>query len=406
MKDFWKKFTEWFFMMWRPLLIFLGVSLVVGFTLGFHLGSLTRLASQPEQRYIASVSSGKELAKHPVYIVHKLPVYVLFKLHVRSIAAYRAISAIFASLAVVSCFFVIREWYTNRVAILTTWLFLSSAWVLHVGRLATPEASFLLLMPLLWAAVWLYNTTLRKSALLLLSFLCAASFYIPGFGWLLLMTALWKRDRIWDELKVVPWWFQAICGLVIVVGLVPLAWASVGSPRELLLAAGLPNHVPHIRALAENLLGIPEQFFLRGPNDAVRWLGRLPLLDIFSSAMLLLGLYSMRYHLKVTRIQLLVGSSLLLALLITLGGPVTLTVLTPAVYISIAGGVAFMLQQWFTVFPRNPIARTIATTIISTSILLVSYYHISHYFIAWPQTPATKQAFGLQITNPQAPITK
>lgn len=394
MKQFWKKFREWFFTMWRPILIFLGVSLVVGTTLGFHLGSLTKLASEPEQSYIASVSSGKELLQHPIYIVHKLPVYVLFKLDVNHLAAYRAISAAFASLAVVSCFFVIREWYTNRIALLTTWLFLSSAWVLHVGRLATPEASFLLLMPLLWAAVWLYNTTLRKSALLVLSFLCAASFYIPGFVWLLLMTAIWKRARIWDELKEVPWWFQAICGSVIVIGLVPLVWAGIGAPRELLLAAGLPNHLPNLKTLGENLIGIPEQFFVRGPNDAVRWLGRLPLLDIFSSAMLVLGLYSLRYHLKVIRIQLLVGSSLLLALLITLGGPVTLTVLTPAVYISIAGGVAFMLQQWFTVFPRNPIARTIATSLMSISILLVSYYHISHYFIAWPQTPATKQAFS------------
>ncbi len=380
-------------------MIFLGVSLVVGFTLGFHLGSLTKLASAPEQSYVASISSGRELAKHPAYIVHKLPVYVLFKLHVHHLAAYRAISAVFASLAVVSCFFVLREWYTTRVAILTSWLFLSSAWVLHIGRLATPESSFLLLAPLLWAAVWLYNTTLRKCALLLLSFLCAASFYIPGFGWLLLVMALWQRARIWDELKAVPWWFRAICGLVIVAGLVPLVWAGINSPRELLLAAGLPEHVPQPITLAANFISIPEQLVLRGPADPVRWLGRLPLLDIFSSCMLLLGLYSLRYHLKLIRIQLLAVSSLLFALLITLGGPATITLLMPAVYVLIAGGVAFMLQQWFAVFPRNPIARTIATSLISISILLVSYYHISQYFIAWPQTPATKAAFSQTLVK-------
>ncbi len=399
MKQSGSKFREWVFMMWRPILAFLGVALVVSSILGFRLGALTPAASAPEQNYIASVNSGKELLKHPVYAVHKVPVYVLSKLRVNRLAAYRAVSAAFASLAVVSCFFVLREWYTNRIAVLGSWIFLSSAWVLHTGRLATPEASYLLLMPLLWAVVWLYNTTLRKTALLLLSFLCAASFYIPGFGWLLIIIAIWQHKRIWDELKFVPWWFRVICGIVIAVGLAPLVWAGVASPRELLLAGGLPEHLPTLKSLALNLLGIPEQLFARGPNDPVRWLGRLPLLDVFSTAMLVLGIYSIRYHLKLIRIQLLVGSSLLLALLITLGGPLTITVLMPAVYILIAGGMAFMLQQWLAVFPRNPIARTIATTLLAVSVLLVSFYHINHYFIAWPQAPATKAAFSGKIVQ-------
>ena len=381
-------------MMWRPILAFLGVTLVVGYMFGFRLGNLTPGASLPESSYVAQISSGREILKHPVYVVHKLPVYVLFKLRVHHLAAYRAVSAAFASLAVIGCFFVLREWYTNRVAILGSGLFLTSAWILHAGRLATPEAAFLLLMPLLWAAVWLYNTTFRKIALLLLSFLCAASFYVPGFIWLLVMLAVWQRKRIWDELKAVPVWFRIICGAVIVVGLVPLVRASVTSPDELLLALGLPDYLPSPRMIGENLLHIPEQLFVRGPNDPVRWLGRLPLLDIFSSVMLVLGLYSVRYHLKVIRIQLLIGSSVLFAILMTLGGPVTITVLMPAAYILVACGMAFMLQQWFTVFPHNPIARMAATSLIAISVILVSYYHISHYFIAWPQTPATKAAFS------------
>lgn len=406
MKQFWKKFKVWAVMMWRPVLIFMVVALVVSSILGFHLGGLTKAASAPEHAYITGITSGKELLKHPVYAVHKVPVYVLFKLDVNRVAAYRAVSALFAALAVVSCFFILREWYTTRVAVLGSWLFLSSAWLLHIGRLAIPEASYLLLMPLLWAVVWLYTTTLRKTALVVLSFLCAASFYVPGFGWLVLMTAITQYKRIWEELKQVPRWFRGVCAAIILVGLAPLIWAGTQSSHELLLAAGLPDSFPHLKGLLNNFLRIPEQLFLRGPNDPVRWLGRLPLLDVFSGAMLLLGLYGLRYHFKLIRNQLLVVSSIFLTLLITLGGPLTITVLLPAMYILIGGGVAFLLQQWFTVFPRNPLARILATTLVSISVLLVSYYHITHYFIAWPQTPATKQAFGLQITNTQAPITK
>jgi hypothetical protein len=109
--------------------------------------------------------------------------------------------------------------------------------------------------------------------------------------------------------------------------------------------------------------------------------------------MFVLGVYSMRFHIKLVRVQLLVWSSVVLAVLIALGGPVTITVLMPAVYILIAGGVAFMLQQWLAIFPNNPIAKTTATTLMSVTVLLVSYYHINHYFIAWPQTPETKASF-------------
>lgn len=386
-------------MMWRSILAFLGVSLVVVSFFGFRLGSLTSGVSLPEKNYIASVSSGKEIIKHPVYAVHKIPVYALSKLHVNRLAAYRAVSAAFASLAVVSCFFVLREWYTNRVALLGSWLFLCSAWVLHSSRLAIPEASYLLLMPLLWAVVWLYNTTLRQTALLLLSFLCAASFYIPGFGWLIIIMAAWQYKRLWTELIQVPWWFRLICVLVVIGGLVPLAWAGLASPNELLLAGGLPSQVPHLKDVLLNAVRIPEHLFLRGPNDPVRWLGRLPILDIFSTAMLVLGIYSVRYHLKLIRIQLLVGSSLLLSLLITLGGPLTITVLMPVLYILIAGGIAFMLQQWLAVFPHNPIARTLATTFISITVLFVSFYHVTHYFIAWPGAPATKAVFSGKIVQ-------
>ncbi len=399
MKQIWKKIKAWAIMMWRPILIFIGVALVVSTVFGFHLGSLTNGASSEEVKYVSSIKSGKELLSNPVYSVHKIPVYILFKLNVDSIAAYRAISAAFASLAVVSCFFILREWYTNRIALLGSWLFLTSAWILHAGRLATPEASFLLLMPLLWATVWMYYTTLHKTALLLLSFLYAASFYVPGFGWLLVITAFWQHKRIWQELKNVPWWFRVLCGLVIFAGIVPLVLAGVQAPKELLLAAGLPDTVTNLKMLLDNFFNIPEWLFLSGPNDPVHWLGRLPLLDVFSTTMLVLGIYSIRYHLEFIRVQLLVGSSMLLTLLITLGGPVTITVLMPAIYILIAGGVAFLLQQWFTVFPRNPIAKTIATTMMSVSILLVSYYHISHYFIAWPQSPATKAAFSDKIVT-------
>lgn len=388
-----KKYKAWLVIMWRPILAFTAVTLVVGCILGFRLGSLIGGVSAQEQSYISSNKSFKNIVDHPIYAAHKLPTYALNKLNMSNPAYFRAVSVIFATMAVASCFFVLREWYSDRIAVLGTWLFLVSAWTLHISRLATPEASFLLLMPLLWASVWLYNTTLRKTALLLLSLLAALSFYVPGFGWLIIATAIWRRKSLWSELKQVPVWFRLLCGLVIITCLTPLVRAGVLDSSELLLASGLPAQLPTIRMLGENLLAIPTQLFAKGPLDPVRWLGRLPLLDLFSAVMLVLGIYSARFHVTLIRMQILAASSLLLAVLITSGGPMTITALIPAVYFVIAAGMAFMLQQWFVVFPRNPIARSIGTSLLSVSVLLVSFYHISHYFIAWPGAPATRASF-------------
>lgn len=380
-------------MMWRPILAFLGISLIVGGVLGFQIGGLTKEANQAEYDYIASVTSGKKIVNNPVYILHKAPTYALFKMNIKSIGYYRVVSALFALLAVVSCFFILREWYSDRVAVLGSGLFLTSAWVLHIARLATPEASYLLMMPLLWVAVWLYNTTLQRSALLLLSVLAALSFYIPGFGWLLILAVAWKYKHLWKEVSTTPKWFRFLCVSTMVIFLVPLIWAESRSSQVLLTTFGLPTHFPGLKVVVQNLINIPAHLFFRGPNDPSKWLGRLALLDVFSSVLLLIGLYSLRYHTKTIRTQLLAGMCSVLILLIAVGGPVTITALMPLAYLIIATGLAFMLQQWVAVFPYNPVARALATAIMSIVIILVSYYHINQYFIAWPHTPATKKVF-------------
>jgi len=210
---------------------------------------------------------------------------------------------------------------------------------------------------------------------------------------------IWQHKIIIKELKQVPWWFNTCAGLFVIILLAPLGYAVFHDTNQLLAVAGLPSTVPTINNMIHNFLNIPTGVLLKGPNSPSQWLGRLPYLDIASTAMLVLGVYSLRYHLLLIRAQLLVGCSLLFIILITLGGSVTSLALLPVIYLLIAGGLAFMLQQWFTVFPNNPVARTIATTLVSVLVLLISYYNISHYFIAWPQTPATRQAFGLQLSD-------
>jgi hypothetical protein len=57
--------------------------------------------------------------------------------------------------------------------------------------------------------------------------------------------------------------------------------------------------------------------------------------------------------------------------------------------------VALLLQQWFTVFPRNPLARLIGVLMVSLLVVLSAYYNTRHYFVAWPKNSQTEQVFGI-----------
>lgn len=378
--------------MWRPLIVAIILLAIVGVVFGFKLGSSTNGVSTPEQQYVHSVVSGQGIVNNPSFAIHKVPVYALFKLHVSNIAAYRAVSTVFAVSAVIASFFILRRWYSNRVAGLGSALLLTSAWTLHVGRLATPESTFLLVLPLLAIFLWLIDTDSRWAFTIFL-LVAGLSLYLPGFVWLIVFFAIWQRKIIRAHYKKSKIFNKILGGLAVVVALVSIIYASFQSVNILLVTVGLPTSIPSASTLLNNAINIPRYLFWQGPNDPVRWLGRIPLLDVFSVVMLGLGTYRLRFYKHKNRALLTVGMASVMAVLIILGGAVTVTALMPIVYLLIAGGLAFMLQQWMTVFPRNPIARMTGFALMSAVVLLVVYYHTSMYFVAWARAPETRHVF-------------
>ncbi|HUP26039.1 MAG TPA: hypothetical protein VM124_00130 [Candidatus Limnocylindrales bacterium] len=393
-----KHLRAWVLDTWRPLLAALAVVVVVGILLTFRIGSLTHGASLAEREYINTLQSGRQILNEPIFIVHKLPVYILFKLNIHRIGVYRLVSVFMAASMVVSTYFILKRWYSLRVALLGSWLALSAAATLHIGRLALPEASFLLFMPMVAAIVWMHTTTRPHLALVMLSFLTGFSLYIPGFFWLIVALYIWQRKDFWEAIKTMRGELQLLCGFIIIFCVLPLGLSAIQVPQNLLLAAGLPTHLPSISQIGKNILAVPMQLFIRGLNNPIYNLGRLPLLDVFSTVMIALGAYSLRYNLTHMRTQLVLGGAILFGILIAAGG-LPVTVLLPLLYLLAAGGIGFMLQQWFTVFPRNPLARIIATTLVSVTVVMASFYNINRYFIAWPQTPATRQAFNQSLVK-------
>lgn len=396
-----KKFKFYLSVAWGPALIYLLLFVFVLAFLFFRLGTLTPSISEPEKDTLSHLVSRdlglREIVQDPQFLPYQIGIYFFEKVGLASPFIARSLGALIGLAAVISFFYILSRWHSNRIALLGTGLFLTSSWFLHTARLATPEVSFLLLLPLVACGAWLNDTQRRDHFTLAAAALSAGLLlYIPGMIWFVLAGLIWQRKRVRLSLASFNLWQILLVGVLGMAVLAPIVIAASDRPTFLLGIIGLPDHVIGWKEILANLADIPKQLFVRGPDDPAFWLGSTPLLDAFTSAMFIIGLYASYFRLRLDRTKLLlfglvVGSALIAA------GTATLSILLPLVYILVAAGISFMLQQWFTVFPRNPLARGIAWSLISIAIATSCYYNVKHYFVAWPNTPEVRASFSERL---------
>jgi len=379
---------------WQPVLLGIIAFCAVSSLLFFRLEALVPNFAAPELAARESSSSIKQIVDDPSNAPHKLGQLTLQSLGLEGPLAMRAISAAFGVLAVYLFFLVMQSWFTTRIAMLGSLLFATSSWFLHVARLATPDILQMGILALLVCGIWLRFSQKRSSAIVITGMVVAVSIYVPGFIWFITGFGIWKRRVIIYELRRAPAKLVIPTSLASLVLAAPLVIVSVRNPQFIKTLIGLPEAFIGWEAMARNFIAIPIQLFARGPDNPVLWLGRLPILDIFSAAMFVLGAYYVWVRRRLDRSKLLLGIFIGGSLLISLGGSVNLTMLLPFIYIIVTFGLVLMLQQWFVVFPRNPLARNLGVTLLSVVVLLSALYNLNHYFIAWPNAPQTKATFN------------
>lgn len=215
--------------------------------------------------------------------------------------------------------------------------------------------------------------------------------------WFVLPAGFWQIGRLKEINKHQNTAVLIILCLLLLMLITPLGWAIYQQPDLAKTYLGLPQTMPDPVTVAKDFVMIPVELFVRGPDNAEIWLGRLPLLNIFEGAMFIVGLYTYFKKRALDRTWFVGIVFVVGGLLASLGGPVNIVVILPFVYLVVAGGIALMLQQWFTVFPRNPFAHGVGSLLVTAAVALSAFYGFSHYFIAWPNTPATKQVHQRQL---------
>lgn len=290
----------------------------------------------------------------------------------------------------------IKRWLGKRAAWLAGILFLTSSWFLHAGRLSVPSVSLLLVIPLI---LFVYQRTISSPHSRLSGLIVALSAglisYIPGAIWFVIATTVLAYKPILKYLKQRGWIVSSLLIFSWLALLTPLAMSLVKHPSQLTYWLGLP--IDWSLSVIWHILLVPVNIFVYGPGSSLNWLGHLPILDIFTSGMAVLGLVWLFRHVSKQRRMFVIVTIAIAWLLAGFRsqGVSSLNLIVPLFYFFAAVGIQAMFRKWFAVFPRNPFAKWLAYALIIAVILFAVIYNLRAYYIAWPHSQAVIDLFYL-----------
>ena len=362
----------------------------------FKIGSLIRGDGFRESIEYLGINGLSDLNSDISYGPIKFLQLLMVKIDEPNSTLLRLVSATLVIGSVILFYRLMRKWHTPRIAILSSILFATSSYSLHMGRYSLATASLMLVFP----ALLLFGTWLKSKRnvqkIIFIGPATALSLYIPGIYIVILALVLIFRQRLLlavQHMKRTQLYMgMSATGLV----LLPLILAIIQNPNNLKYLSGLDSIPRSFKAFYDSLAQLPIDFVYSANIEGYKWLTGSPILDVASIILLILGTYAYirgEHPLRIRLIGIGVGLSWFI---IMFSSTIDYALILPLVYVVIANGIAYLLQTWFTVFPKNPAARRTGVITVAILVLAISAFHGYRFFEVWPNTPETKESVVLQ----------
>ncbi len=265
----------------------------------YGIGSFLPGLSPAESQTISQSQSPQLLLKNPLWLPYKL-LHLLFHFTPLAPTNQRAVSAIFASLAIAAFYYLCSKWYKPRTAMLSTCLFSVNSMTLLLGRTGTPAIMLYTWLYVAALGLWLRYSKQTFLAPLIFMLIMALALYVPGTLWFVGLLAIW----FWRD---IPLFFKRSNNQAVIAGgvlatlmVLPLVYAFYINSSLIYDWLLLPKSL-NLDAMYTTLRSIPGAFFYKTTIPAAYNVGHLPLFDAFSGTMLLLGLYAYRKKLRLER---------------------------------------------------------------------------------------------------------
>lgn len=307
-------------------------------------------------------------------------------------------SILFGATSILCLFIFLRKLYGEKIAIMGSLLAGLSSFFLIYARLGTPAIALTWSIASLLAigSVMMTTQKVKSTHILLASVLGSVVIYFP-FGWFWLLLILLAKPKEMIRTLREGNNFALIGFLAIItLALVPLVFALITSPsiaKDFVLWSG---DLPKFSEFVKNILRVLLAPFWRDTIlNPTTHLGNLPLLDVFSSSMVILGGLTLLFKptLARTRVLIIILIVSTLAISLTQDRSVYAMLIIPLAVLG-AVGLHRLLEEWYGLFPKNPFARVGALIPVALVLTMAVYYQLHRTFVAWPKNPEVKAAYN------------
>lgn len=387
------KLKQVFWLLMQPRTGYFLAAIAILLFLVFQLSLIPTSSAPIEVANVQSSSNVSAILADPLSLPYKLASLVGLQVS-DSVRVLRAISLLVFGSTVFALYRTLKLWHSNKIAIFATSMFASNAMVLSVSRLASPIVLLLGWTILVSLLLWAHYGRSRRIAPGLVLFVALMLLYVPGAPYFYALMGVLFYKKIKKQFSRIS---KKIILLGAVIGfalLMPLALALVQNTELIRSWLLLPLSIDWIES-ARNILRVPSAFLYRSPVDPLLSVGRLPVFDVAVGGLFLIGLYSYQQNSKLDRARIMLLTTVV-AIIIGALGQVTaaIVILLPFVYAVVAAGISYLLDEWYTVFPRNPFARSFGVLLVTIVVLMSMYYQLTRFLVVWPNTPETRSQYN------------
>lgn len=378
----------------RLLFIVCALALVLVFT--YRLTSLPDATSHQEKTYVSSASSIDSIYHSPSNAPHKLLILAESKAFDPSTASYRIVSVVAALFIALSFFIICRHWFGLPISLMGTAAFVLSPFFIITARQASPEILRFVPITLLAVYYWHSRTDKKDLAWILMMLAAGIALYTPGIFWWLLASAIFARKKLLTTTGRISQLAAATGLLVFILIAIPLVLAFVRDwhfvHQYLLIPLSPPKFFDFLRHLGWMLLAL----FAKSPYHDELIISRLPLLSVIQLALAVFGGYAL-FSAARNKAWWLSVSIVFGILLAALNNDVRLLVFSlPAVGVFMAAGLRYLYIEWRSIFPKNPIPKSLALLLLMAAVLIQGVYGVTYSLVAWPNTQPTKAVYVLK----------
>lgn len=358
-----------------------------------HLSIIPPGAAMKEVNYASTNSNFSSIIDNPLYLPHKLVTFVVSQF-TDSIRFIRAISIVFFGLCVVALYRILKRWHSDKIALFGASLFAANATVLAVARLASPEVMLFGWAIVIALLLWIHHGTSRKIAPLTLALIATGLLYVPGAPYFfVLLLSLFSNQLLhtFRQMKRSAIIFGVFTFLLIVT---PLIYSFINSTELIKSWLLLPESIV-VDDILTNILAVPSAFIYKSPEMPLISVGQLPIFDVASGGFFIIGLYAYQKFVKLERTKIMILTALLGIILGALGQVfLAILLVLPFAYSVIGAGISYILDQWYSVFPKNPIARSFGLVLVTIVVIMSMYYQLTRFLIVWTNTPETREVYS------------